>query len=240
MGLTAEKLRVKIFADGADIDVMRKMAGRSYIKGFTTNPSLMRKAGIKNYEEFSSRVVRAFPEFPISLEVFADDLPTMAKQAEVLASYGKNVYVKVPITNSKGQSTGPLIRDLSEQGVNLNITAITLLKQVRDVVDAVNGDASVIVSVFAGRIADTGVDPLPIMKESLKILEEKPGMELLWASPRELLNVVQADEMGCHIITVTEDILSKLHLLGKNLEQYSLETVKMFYDDACSAGFSLS
>ncbi len=234
-----DTLKVKIFADGADIKSMIDMTKNPYVKGFTTNPTLMKKAGVVDYEEFSRFVAQKFSTYPVSLAVFSDDLPTMAKQAEKIASYGKNIYVKIPISTSKGESTEELIRDLTLEGVNLNITAITLLDQVKIVSKAVKGKSSVIVSVFAGRIADTGVDPLPIMKESVDILKYNPNLELLWASPREIFNIFQANEVGCHIITVANSMLSKLNLIGKDLGEYSLETVKMFYDDACSAGYKL-
>lgn len=234
-----EDLKVKIFADGADIDSMVNISKNPHVKGFTTNPSLMKKAGVEDYEKFAHFVSKKFADYPVSLEVFSDDLSTMAKQAEKIASYGKNIYVKIPVSNSKGESTKDLIRDLTLEGVNLNVTAITLLDQVEAVFEASKGDASVIVSVFAGRIADTGIDPLPIMQESVNILKPNPNLELLWASPRELFNIFQADEVGCHIITVANSMLSKLNLVGKDLREYSLETVKMFYEDAKAAGYKI-
>jgi len=234
-----DDLKVKIFADGADVDSMKAMTKNPYVKGFTTNPTLMKKAGVSDYEKFAEFVAKEFSNYPVSLEVFSDDLSIMAKQAEKIASYGDNIYVKIPVSNSKGESTKELIRDLTLEGVNLNVTAITLLNQVESVFDASQGQASVVVSVFAGRIADTGVDPLPIMKESSNILKPKPNLQLLWASPREIFNIFQADEVGCHIITVANSMLSKLNLIGKDLKEYSLETVRMFYEDAQSAGYNI-
>jgi transaldolase len=240
MGLDLKNLKVKLFADGAEIEVMRQMANNPLIKGFTTNPTLMRKAGIQNYEAFARQVIEEFYEYPISLEVFADELGEMEEQARYLATFGQNVYVKIPVTNTKSVSAAPIIRSLARDGVKLNITAIMSLDQVSEVADALSADTPAYVSVFAGRIADTGCDPVPLMQESLRILQSKPLLELLWASPRELLNVFQADAMGCHVITATKDILGKLGIVGKDLQEYSLETVKMFYDDACAAGYSLN
>lgn len=240
MSVDLKKLKVKLFADGAEIDVMRQMAKNPLIKGFTTNPTLMRKAGVQDYEAFARQVISEFSEYPISLEVFADDLEEMEAQGRYLAKFGQNVYVKIPVTNTKSVSTAPIVRSLARDGVKLNITAIMSLEQVREVADALSADTPAYVSVFAGRVADTGRDPVPLMQESLRILGSKPLLELLWASPRELLNVFQADAMGCHVITATKDILGKLGIVGKDLNEYSLETVKMFYDDACSAGYSLN
>ncbi|HEU0071134.1 MAG TPA: transaldolase [Alphaproteobacteria bacterium] len=232
-------LKVKIFADGADMKGILEMYANPLIKGFTTNPTLMRKAGISDYEAFGRDVLAKVPDRPVSLEVFADDFKEMERQALQIASWGKNVNVKIPITNTKGESAAPLIERLSKQGVVLNITAIMTLEQVRAVADAVSPDVAAIVSVFAGRVADTGVDPVPHMIEARKILAGKPKAELLWASPRELLNIFQADEIGCHIITVTNDVLAKLSLVGKDLVGYSRETVEMFYKDATAAGYSI-
>lgn len=240
MKLDSNKLSVKIFADGAELVVMKQMAANPLIKGFTTNPTLMRKAGVTDYEEFATLVVSEFENYPISLEVFADDLFSMEQQARKLAALGDNVYVKIPVTNTKGLSTAPLISSLSRDGIKLNITALTLLSQVQEITDALESGVSSYISVFAGRIADTGVDPLPLMQESLKVIGKKPSIELLWASPRELLNVIQADQIGCHIITATKDILTKLNLIGKDLKEYSLDTVKMFYQDACAAGYTIA
>jgi transaldolase len=209
------------------------------IQGFTTNPTLMRKAGITDYERFSRDLLEAIPDRPISLEVFADDLPTMAKQARNLASWGTNVIVKIPISNTKGDTTAPLIDELANEGIRLNITAVMTVKQVAEVSCVLNPNVPAIVSVFAGRIADTGRDPIPIMRDCLKAISCKPKTELLWASPRELLNLFQADEIGTHIITATPDLLGKLMLVGKDLTEYSRETVTMFYNDATAAGYHL-
>lgn len=240
VNLNIKQLSVKIFADGADLSVMKQMALNPLIKGFTTNPTLMRKAGISNYEEFADLVVSEFADYPISLEVFADDLFSMEQQARKLAMLGDNVYVKIPVTNTKGISTAPIISNLSRDGIKLNITALTLLSQVQEITDALEEGVSSYISVFAGRIADTGVDPLPLMQESLKVIGKKSSVELLWASPRELLNVIQADQIGCHIITATTDILTKLSLIGKDLKEYSLDTVKMFHQDAYAAGYTIA
>jgi transaldolase len=210
------------------------------IRGFTTNPTLMRKAGINDYESFAHGVLAVIPDRPISFEVFSDDFAEMEQQALRIASWGHNVYVKIPITNTRGEPSFPLIRRLSAKGVKLNVTALMTLQQVSDVTTAMVGCPSSYVSVFAGRIADTGRDPVPIMREAVEILGKCSNLELIWASPRELLNVFQADSIGCHIITATNDILHKLSLVGKDLNEYSLETVKMFRDDAVKAGFELN
>ncbi|HEY4136784.1 MAG TPA: transaldolase [Alphaproteobacteria bacterium] len=234
------ELKVKIFADGADMKGILEMYANPLIKGFTTNPTLMRKAGISDYEAFGRDVLAKVPDRPVSLEVFADDFKEMERQALQIASWGKNVNVKIPITNTKGESAAPLIERLSKQGVVLNITAIMTLEQVRTVAAAVAPDVPAIVSVFAGRVADTGVDPVPHMIEAKKLLAGKPKAELLWASPRELLNIFQAHDIGCDIITVTNDVLAKLSLVGKDLDGYSRETVEMFYKDATAAGYSIN
>lgn len=233
------KLKIKLFADGANLNEMLDLHQNPSISGFTTNPSLMRKAGVEDYRAFAHTVLRFIQDRPISFEVFADDFDAMEAQAHEIASWGKNVLVKIPVTNTKGQFSGPLIKRLSLAGIPLNITAILTLPQVQAVADCLTDRAHSIVSIFAGRIADTGVDPVPMMMEALNILKPLEKTELLWASPREILNVIQANEIGCHIITATNDILKKLNLLGKDLTKYSLETVCMFYDDACSAGYSL-
>jgi transaldolase len=233
-------LRVKIFADGADFDGIVKMYANPLIKGFTTNPTLMRKAGVADYEAFARKVLAAVPDRPISFEVFADDAAEMIRQGRVIASWGPNVNVKIPVTNTKREFTGPVIRALSEEGVAVNVTAVMTVRQVSDIVDALAPGAAAIVSVFAGRIADTGRDPMPIMAEAVRVLEARPKAELIWASPRELLNVFQADQVGCHIITATNDILAKLALVGKDLDAYSLETVEMFRRDALGAGFAIA
>jgi transaldolase len=233
-------LRIAIYADGADVRDMVAARDAGLVKGFTTNPTLMRKSGITDYAAFAKDALAATGGMPISFEVFADDFDEMERQAKLIATWGGAVYVKIPITNTKQESSIPLIARLSKAGVKLNVTAILTLQQVREVVDALDPDTPAIVSVFAGRIADTGVDPVPLMAEAAKICAAKPKAELLWASPRELLNIFQADEVGCHIITVTSDILKKFStMVGKPLDELSLDTVKMFYNDATAAGFSL-
>ncbi len=232
-------LNVQIFADGADKAGMLQMYAKPYIKGFTTNPTLMRKADVVEYEAFARDILEAIPDRPISFEVFADEFADMERQARRITAWGKHVSVKIPITNTRRQSSIPLVRKLSHDGVALNVTAIFTLDQVQAVVDAVRGGASCYVSVFAGRIADTGVDPVPLMAETVARLRDAPNTQLIWASPRELLNIIQANEIGCHVITVTNDILSKLALIGKDLADYSLDTVKMFYEDGKAAGYAL-
>ena len=232
-------LRTKIFADGADKAAILELYAKPWVKGFTTNPTLMRKAGIRDYEAFSHEILAAISDRPISLEVFADDFDEMERQARIIASWGENVYVKIPVTNTRSEPALDLICRLSNAGIKLNITAIMTLSQVRDVVAALGGGAPSCVSVFAGRVADTGRDPLPMMTAAVEMVRTFRGIELIWASPRELLNVVQADQIGCDIITVTSDILKKLDLMGRDLADYSLDTVKMFYNDACSSGYSL-
>jgi len=236
---TLKDLKVKLFADGADFDSILKLAANPRIKGFTTNPTLMRKAGITDYEGFGRKVLGAVDGRPVSLEVFADDFAAMAAQARAIAMWGKNVNVKIPVTNTKGEFAGRIISALSRDGIVLNVTAVMTLEQVRAIADALSVDTPAIVSVFAGRIADTGVDPIPHMVECKKILASRPKAELLWASPRELLNVFQADAIGCEIITATPDLLAKLDLVGKDLTEYSRETVQMFYRDAVAAAFDI-
>jgi transaldolase len=233
------ELRVKLFADGAEPAVIADLARKPYIQGFTTNPTLMRKANVKDYRGFAREVLGLIGGRPISFEVFSDDFAEMEAQAREIASWGDNVYVKVPVSNTRGEFAGPLIRRLAMAGVCLNVTAILTLDQVRDVVDCLTSSTPAYVSVFAGRIADTGRDPLPVMREAVDLMRHLPRAELIWASPRELLNVIQADQVGCHIITATNDILQKLALVGKDLGAYSLETVKMFYNDARAAGFAI-
>ena len=233
-------LKVKLFADGADLAGMKEMAVNPMIKGFTTNPTLMRKAGVTDYKAFAADVLKAIPDRPVSFEVFADDFGQMEAQALEIASWGKNVNVKIPVTNTKREFAGQVIERLSKQGVKLNVTALLTLEQVERVTERLDAKTPAIISVFAGRIADTGVDPMPIMQKSVQIMKAKPKAELIWASPRELLNVFQADAVGCHIITATNDILKKLSLVGKDLDQYSLETVEMFYKDAKAAGFTIA
>jgi transaldolase len=233
------QLKIKIFADGADLKSIKESAGNPLVKGFTTNPTLMRQAGVTDYKAFALDMLKVVPTLPVSFEVFADDFPTMEQQGREIASWGSNVYVKVPVTNTKGEFAGPLIATLSRAGVQLNITAVMTPEQVSRVGEALAQNVASIVSVFAGRIADTGRDPIPLMKESLQILKSRPKAELLWASPREVLNIFQGDEMGCHIITVTADHIKKLGLVGKDLDGYSRETVSMFYKDASAAGYSI-
>jgi transaldolase len=234
-----DDLGVKLYADGAEKASMLELYANPLIQGFTTNPTLMRKAGITDYEAFAREIVASIPDRPISLEVFADDFPDMERQARKIATWGSNVYVKIPVTNTRREPSFDLVRRLSHEGVKINVTAILTLAQVRCVVEALAGGAPSNVSVFAGRIADTGTDPVPLMAAAVEMIRIHPGMELIWASPRELLNVFQADAIGCHIITATSDILKKLSLVGKDLAEYSLETVKMFYDDATKSGFRL-
>jgi transaldolase len=236
----AKQLKVKLFADGADLAGMKEMAANPMIKGFTTNPTLMRKAGVADYKAFAADVLKVIPDRPVSFEVFADDFGQMETQALEIASWGKNVNVKIPVTNTKKEFAGALIERLSKAGVKVNVTAVMTLDQVERITARLDAKTPAIVSVFAGRIADTGVDPVPMMKRSVEILKSKPKAELIWASPRELLNVFQADAVGCHIITATNDIIKKLSLVGKDLDQYSLETVEMFYKDAKAAGFTIA
>lgn len=235
----AHDLKVKIFADGADKKSMLEMLANPHIKGFTTNPTLMRKAGITDYEAFAKDILKHIHTHPISFEVFSDDLSEMKRQALKIAAWGENVYVKIPVSNAQSVPTYDLVYELARAGVKQNVTAIMTLEQVRAVSDALSGGPAAYVSVFAGRIADTGRDPLNLMTQSVGILQKYPNQELIWASPRELLNIFQADEIGCQIITVTNDILKKLELVGKDLNEYSLETVQMFYKDATAAGFEL-
>ncbi len=234
-----EDLGVKLFADGADRSGMLDMYRNPLIKGFTTNPTLMRKAGLTDYEAFAREIVSAIPDRPISLEVFADEFPEMERQGLKICSWGDNIYTKIPVTNTQRLSSVPLIRCLAQKGVKLNVTALMTLQQVEEVADGLKGGPPACISVFAGRIADTGRDPVPMMAEAVRMLEPFPNIELIWASPRELLNIFQADSIGCHIITATNDILQKLGLVGKDLHDYSLETVEMFHRDAKKAAFAL-
>ncbi len=234
-----DNLKVKIYADGADRDGMLEMYAKPYIQGFTTNPTLMKKAGITDYKAFAHEILQAIPDRPISFEVFADEFIDMERQALEIKTWGENVYVKIPVSNTRQEMAYDLIDRLSGAGVHLNVTAILTLEQVQNVADALKDGPDSIVSVFAGRIADTGLDPVPVMQEALTLLKVAPKAELLWASPREVLNIYQADNIGCHIITATNDLIRKLALGGKDLAEYSLETVQMFYDDAQSAGYTL-
>ena len=234
-----EQLKVKVFADGADKEGMLEMYRQPFIKGFTTNPTLMRKAGVKDYRTFAKEMVKLIPDRPLSFEVFSDDFDEMERQAREIAGWGKNVYVKIPITNTRGAPAYDLAGRLSHAGVQLNITAIMTLEQVRQVLLKLSPTVSSYISIFAGRIADTGRDPLPLMAAAVELLKIVPAAELIWASPRELLNVFHADAIGCHIITVTNDILRKMKLVDYDLGAYSLDTVKMFFEDAKSAGYTL-
>lgn len=232
-------LKIKIFADGADVNEMEKASLAGIVKGFTTNPTLMKKSGITDYEKFAKEAISKVNNMPISFEVFSDDFETMEKEAMKIASWGENVFVKIPITNTKRESSINLIKKLDNQNIKLNVTAILTLQQVEELGAAFKEDSKSIISVFAGRIADTGYDPIPLMKEAKRILSAKKGLELLWASSREVLNIIQAEQCGCEIITVTNDLLKKLHMIGMDLGELSLDTVKMFYNDASSAGYKI-
>jgi transaldolase len=234
------RLKIKLFADGADLAGMKAMYANPLIKGFTTNPTLMRKAGITDYKSFAREVLLAIPDRPVSFEVFADELDDMEAQGREIATWGANVNVKIPVTNAKGTFCGPVIRRLSAAGVQVNVTAVFTPGQVRDIAECLSPSTPAIVSVFAGRIADTGRDPVPMMREARAILATRPRAQLLWASPREVLNVVHAEKAGCHIITATNDILAKIGLFGKDLSAYSLDTVQMFHRDASAAGYRIS
>jgi transaldolase len=234
-----EELKVKIFADGADKVGMLEMYEKPFVKGLTTNPTLMKKAGITDYRAFCKDILTSINDKPLSFEVFSDDFTEMERQALEIASWGENVYVKIPITNTKQETCYALVEKLAKQNVKLNVTALMTLNQVRNVVAALDPNVPSYVSVFAGRIADTGYDPVPLMTHAVEILKVAPAAELIWASPRELLNIFQADDIGCQVITVTNDILKKLSLVGYDLDEYSLDTVKMFYADAIAAGFKL-
>jgi len=234
-----DSLKTKIFADGADFDAILALAKKPWIKGFTTNPTLMRKAGVTDYEAYARKLVAAVPDRPISFEVFADDFNGMIAQGRVIAAFGKNVNVKIPVTTTSGAFTGPVIRALAEAGVVLNVTALFTAEQAQNVAECLLPNVPAIVSVFAGRIADTGRAPIPVMQACLAKLKDRPKAELLWASPRELLNIFEADAIGCHIITVSHDVLGKIGLVGKDLNEYSLETVKMFYNDATASNFQI-
>ena len=232
-------LAVKLFADGADLETIAQMARHPLIKGFTTNPTLMRKAGVRDYRAFAREVLTVVPERPVSFEVFSDDFSQMERQALEIASWGRNVYVKIPVTNTDGTFSGPLIKRLAVAGVKVNVTALLSVAQVEQVAQCLAKPVPSFVSVFAGRIADTGRDPVPIMAKALEVLAARPKAELIWASPRELLNIFQADAIRCHVITATSDLLAKLPLVGKDLERFSLETVQMFRRDAVQAGYTI-
>jgi len=236
---TIDQLKVKIFADGAELDGILELYRNPHITGFTTNPTLMRKSGISDYEKFSRQVLEHVVDRPISFEVFSDEFNEMERQARKIAAWGKNVYVKIPVSNTPRESSVDLVRRLASEGIQLNVTALMTLDQVKVISSALVDHAPSYISVFAGRIADTGRDPMPLMKEAVQIMSPYKTQELIWASPRELLNIFHADEVGCHVITVTHDILKKLSLSGKDLDEYSLDTVKMFHDDALKAGYRL-
>lgn len=235
----SKALSIKVFSDGAVLETMLHDLNSGLVTGFTTNPSLMKKAGITSYIGFAKDVLKEIRDYPVSFEVFADDLKGMEQEARRIAALGDNVYVKIPVTNSKGESTAPLIDRLTAEGIKVNVTAIFTVEQVREVVDALKSGTPAVVSVFAGRIADTGVDPMPIMQEALAICRQKEGVELLWASPRETFNIYQADSLGVDIITCTSDLIKKLELKDKDLTEYSLETVQMFLRDSSSLGFTI-
>jgi transaldolase len=239
MSPSVDALKVKIFADGADKARMLELYAHKAVKGFTTNPTLMRQAGISDYESFAKDLVQNIPDRPISFEVFSDDFADMERQALKIAAWGRNVFAKIPVTNTKGESAAPLIRRLVKQGVQLNVTAILTMAQVDEVVDALKGTKHSYVSVFAGRIADTGRDPVPFMQHAVAQCNAAGGMEVIWASTRELLNIFEADRIGCHVITATPDVIKKLSGTGRDLGAYSLDTVKMFYQDGLAAGFKL-
>lgn len=234
-----DSFRIKIFADGADIDGIFAMYEKSWVSGLTTNPTLMKKSGVKNYREFAQEVLKIVRDKPISFEVFSDNFEEMKKQALEISSWGDNVFVKIPITNTKGISSGDLIESLSNQGVKLNVTAMMTLEQVKLALSRINQDVENFLSVFAGRVADTGRNPLTLIQDCLEAIGQSKTSELIWASPREFFNLVQADSIGCHVITMTNDILAKAKLINMDLRDYSLETVKMFYDDARLAGYEL-
>ena len=236
---TIDELQVKIFADGADIDGIQELHSNPIIKGFTTNPTLMQMSGISDYEKFSRQLLEKISDRPISLEVFSDEFDEMERQALKISGWGDNVYVKIPVTNTRRESSVDLVRNLADKGVKLNVTALMPLDQVKAVSAALKNNVPSYISVFAGRIADTGRDPMPLMKEAVQIMSPYNNQELIWASPRELLNIFHADEVGCHVITVTHNILKKLSFCGKDLDEYSLDTVKMFRSDAIKAGYKL-
>lgn len=237
--ISAEDLKVKIFADGADLATIRKLADDPAIEGFTTNPSLMRKAGITDYEEFAAAALEVVGDRPISFEVFTDDFAEMAREARILAELGQGVYVKIPVTDTQGNSSADLVSELSSDGIKLNVTGLFTQEQVEVVSEALDDSTPACISLFAGRIADAGIDPVPMVADAVQSISDKPQQELIWASPREVLNVVQADQVGCHIITVTPDMIKKLPLLGTDLTQFSLDTVRMFNRDALEAGYRL-
>lgn len=232
-------LKIKLFMDGANLEAMKKACNDKLVSGFTTNPTLMRKDGVTDYEAFARAAIAALPDMPISFEVFSDEFDQMEREARAIKSWGGNVFIKIPISNTRGETSIPLVRKLSAEGFSLNVTAILTIDQVKAVSQAISPSSRTIVSVFAGRVADTGVDPVPMMRQCVSILASNKNAELLWASPRELLNLFQAEECGCHILTATTDVIKKLPLVGKDLNEYSIETVKMFYDDARAAQYKI-
>jgi len=233
------ELSIKLFADGADKSGMIEMYNNPLISGFTTNPTLMKKAGVKNYEKFARDILQVIKEKPVSFEVFSDDFNEMERQAREIASWGENVYIKIPITDTKGNYSTDLVKRLSDSGIKVNVTAIFMVEQVKKIIPSLLNSPGSYVSLFAGRIADAGIDPIPIIKKVIDTTKDKSNIEVLWASTREVFNIVQADKIGCDIITVTNEILKKLPLLGKDLLQFSLDTVKMFYSDVKNAGYKL-
>ena len=239
MKLQNLKLSIKIFADGAELSVIKRLKETGIVKGFTTNPSLMRKAGVQDYRSFAKQVLQIAPDLPLSLEVFSDDLEEMESQARIISSWGKNIFVKIPVMNTQRRFTGPILKSLSRDGVKLNVTAVMSVDQIKNILKYLTYETPVILSVFAGRIADTGRDPVPIMEQCVDLLQSYNNVELLWASTRELFNVMQASQLGCDIITVGEDILDKMGLIGKDLDDFSRETVEMFYKDALDSKFRI-
>lgn len=237
--MTSSPVSIKLFADGANLSDMLALKRSGVISGFTTNPTLMRKAGVTDYERFAKQVLAEIKDLPVSFEVFSDELPEMERQARQIAAWGDNVYVKIPVTNTKGEFTGPILANLSKESIKLNVTAIFTLEQVHKVVQALDKKTPCVISIFAGRIANGGLDPMPTMRAAVAIAKAHPLSEVLWASPREALNVLQAQECGCHIITMTPDLIKATATFGKNMDEFSLETVRMFYDDAQAAGYSL-
>jgi transaldolase len=234
-----DALSIRIFSDGANLKEMITLAQKDFISGLTTNPTLLRKAGVLNYEIFAKTALENITTLPISFEVFSDDLDEMISQGQKIAAWGENVYVKIPVTNTKGVSTSRVVSSLADQGIKVNVTALMTSLQVEQIAESLNPKIPSYVSIFAGRVADTGVDPIPLMKQSINILKSNSNAELIWASPRELLNIFQANDIGCHIITATSDILKKLELIHRDLNEYSLETVKMFYSDAKKSGLTI-
>ncbi len=232
-------LNIKIFADGADISTIKSLSNLDYIKGFTTNPTLMRKSGVENYEEFAKSVLEIVEDKPISFEVFADDIDEMYIQAKKISSWGNNVNIKIPITNTRGEDTSNIISSLCKEGIHINVTAIFTNYQIENLLKKLNNETKIILSIFAGRIADTGVDPVPLIKKIVELTKNSQNTEVLWASPRELLNIYHAENSGCHIITIASDIINKLNLIGKDLDNFSKETVKMFYSDAKKSGYKI-